>query len=113
MKKTPDFDDYKQCLFLGENAFGNQLLFQSKLNEVHTVEVNKLALSRNNDKQVVQSDGVSALAHGHKNTPNDIALSLGAVPHAKPVCAKPAPVDLIYPMMKTKLVMGMKLMCLI
>ena len=84
MKKTLNFDDYKQCLFSGKNAFRNQLLVQNKLHEVHTVEVNKLALSRNNDKQVVQSDGVRMLAHGHKNAPKDIALSLGAVPRAKP-----------------------------
>ena len=40
-------------------------MFHNTLHEVHTVKVNKLALSRNNDKQVVQSDGVSTLAHGH------------------------------------------------
>ena len=30
------------------------------------VEVNKLALSRDDDKQVIQSNGVSMLAYGHK-----------------------------------------------
>ena len=74
VKKTLDFDDYKQCLFEGENAFRKQLLFHNKLHEAYTTEVNKLALSRNNDKQVIQIDGVSTLAHGHKSLALDIDL---------------------------------------
>ena len=66
MKKMPDFEDYKQSLLAGWNAFRKQLLFRNKLYEVHTVEVTKLTLSRDNDKQVVQSDGMSTLAYGHK-----------------------------------------------
>ena len=82
VKKTLDFHDYKQCLFEGRNAFRNQLLFQNGLHKVHTVEVNKLALSRNDDKRVIQSDDVSTLAHGHKDAPKNIALCLGAVSRA-------------------------------
>ena len=66
MKKMLDFKDYKQCLLAGWNAFRKQLLFQSKLHKIHTVEVNKLASSRDDDKQVIQSDGMSTLAHGYK-----------------------------------------------
>ena len=61
MKKMLDFEDYKQCLLAGWNAFRKQLLFQKKVHEVHTIEVNKLALSRDNDKQVIQN-GMSTLA---------------------------------------------------
>ena len=43
MKKMLDFEDYKQCLFAGKKAFWNQLLFENNLQEVHTIEVNKLA----------------------------------------------------------------------
>ena len=50
VKKTLNSDGYKQCLFVGENAFRKQLLCHNKLHEVHTIEVNKLALSRNDDK---------------------------------------------------------------
>ena len=67
VKKMLNFDDYKQCLFAGQNTFRKQLLFQNRLHEVYTVEVNKLALSKDNDKQVIQSDGVSTLAHGYDN----------------------------------------------
>ena len=41
-------------------------MFWDKLHEVHIIEVNKLALSRDNNKRVTQSDGVSMLTHGHK-----------------------------------------------
>ena len=72
MKKTLNFDHYKQSLFVGQKAFRKQLLFQNKLHKVHTFAVNKLALSRNNDMRVIQSDNVSTLAHGHKNTPESV-----------------------------------------
>ena len=60
-------DDYKQCLFEGENVFWKQHMFQNCLHKVHTVKANKVALSRDNDKQVVQSDGISTLVHGHED----------------------------------------------
>ena len=31
VKKTLNFDDYKQCLLVGQKAFRKQLLFQNKL----------------------------------------------------------------------------------
>ena len=46
MQKTLNFDDHKQCW----KAFRKQLLFHNKLHEVHTVEVNKLAVSKDDDK---------------------------------------------------------------
>ena len=71
MKKTLDSEDYKQCL-----------LFHNKPREVHAVEVNKLALSRNDDKQVIQSNGVSTVAHrhyhGHSNTSNNEPKNLAS-----------------------------------
>ena len=64
--------------FRARTKFRRRLLFHNKLHEVHTVEVNKLALSRNDDKQVIQSDGVSTLAHGHKNVTNNEPKSLAS-----------------------------------
>ena len=49
VKKMLDFEDYKQCHFVGENAFRKQLLFQNRLHGGHMVEVNKLVLSRDDD----------------------------------------------------------------
>ena len=68
-----DFDGHKQGLLAGRKAFRNQLLFHNKLHEVYTVEVNKLALSRDDKKRVVQSDGVSTLAHGLKDVALDVS----------------------------------------
>ena len=66
VKKNLRFDDYKHCLFSSFTYYRKQLLFRNRLHEVHTVEVNKVALSSEDDKRIVQSDGVSTLAHGHK-----------------------------------------------
>ena len=75
VKKTLNFDDYKQCLLAGRKAFRKQLLFQNKLHEVHMAEVNKLALSREDNKRVIQSDDVSTLAHGHKDVASHNGLN--------------------------------------
>ena len=66
MKNMLDFEDYKQCLLAGWNMFWKQLMFWNKKHKVYMVEVNKLALSRDDDKRVIQSDGGSLLAYGHK-----------------------------------------------
>ena len=50
VKRTISFDDYKTCLFGGEQSHRSQLLFRSCKHEVKTLEVNKLALSREDDK---------------------------------------------------------------
>ena len=53
MKKMPDFEDYKQCLLADQNMLRKQLLFRNKLHEFHSIEVNKLALRRDDNKQGV------------------------------------------------------------
>ena len=62
-------DDYKKCLFhptgKSESIYRSQLLFRNTKHEVHTVEVNKVALNRDDYKRVVQKHGVSTLARGH------------------------------------------------
>ena len=64
MKKTITFEDYKRCLFDGVRINRSQLLFRSKKYKVKTLEVNKLALSMEDDKRV-SVDGISGLAMGH------------------------------------------------
>ena len=66
MKKALDFEDYKQCLLAGRNAFMKQLMFRDKKHKVHTIETYKLALSIDDNKQVIQSDGMHMLEYGHK-----------------------------------------------
>ena len=52
VKKTLGFNDYKKCLFdpVGKSIYRSQLMFRNKNHEVHTVEVNKVALNKDNDK---------------------------------------------------------------
>ena len=52
VKKMLVFDDYKKCLFdpVGTTTYRSQLMFGNKKHEVHTVEINKIALNRDDDK---------------------------------------------------------------
>ena len=65
VKKTMSFDDYKTCLFSRERTHRSQLLFRSRKHEVKTLEVNKLALSREDDKLRITISGVASCARGH------------------------------------------------
>ena len=58
------FDDCKKCLFSGERTHRSQLLFRSSKHEVRTLEVNKMALSREDDKRIT-INGVASYARGH------------------------------------------------
>ena len=40
-------------------------IFKSKLNKVYTVEVNKIALSFNDDKCFIMNNNTDTLTHGH------------------------------------------------
>ena len=64
VKKTISFDDYKRCLFEGTTIHRSQLMFRSMKHNIRTLEVNKLALSREDDKRV-SIDGITSLAMGH------------------------------------------------
>ena len=64
VKKMISFDNYKRCLFSGEWSHRSQLLFRSRKHEVKTLEVNKLALSIEDDKRIT-INGVASYARGH------------------------------------------------
>ena len=64
VKKTISFEDYKRCLFEGINIHRSQMMFRSKKHKIKTLEVNKLALSRGDDKRI-SIDGIASLAMGH------------------------------------------------
>ena len=69
MKKTFDFDDYKNCLLdsKSKSIYRSQLMFRNNKHEIQTVEVNKVALNRDDDKRIVKKDGISTLASGHNS----------------------------------------------
>ena len=67
VKKTLTFEDYKTCLFSDSTEYRSQLMFRSAKHEVHTIEVNKFTLNRDDDKRISRKDGISTFARGHKD----------------------------------------------
>ena len=80
VKKTLTFEDYKNCLFKDSTENGgrqaapdprgvyrSQLMFRSIRHEIFTLEVNKVALNKNDDKRIAKKDGISTLARGRKD----------------------------------------------
>ena len=68
--KAISFKDYKACLFGGGSSYRSQLMFRSLRHEVKTLEVNKLALSRDDDKRIT-INGINSLARGHYMAPDE------------------------------------------
>ena len=66
VKKTLTFEDYKACLFNDSTEYRSQL-FRSAKHEVHTIEVNKVTLNRDDDKRISKKDGISTFVRGHKD----------------------------------------------
>ena len=64
VKKTISFEDYKRCLFERRVIHRSQMMFRSRKHKVKTLKVNKLALSREDDKRI-SIDGINSLAMGH------------------------------------------------
>ena len=62
VKKTLMFEDYKACLFNSNTIYRSQLMFRSIKHEIFMLEVNKVALNRDNDKRISKKDGISTLA---------------------------------------------------
>ena len=63
--KTLTFEDYKACLFNDSTEYRSQLMFRSAKHEVHTIEVNKVTLNRDDDKRISRKDRIST--RGHKD----------------------------------------------
>ena len=80
VKKTISFEDYKNCLFSGEASYRSQLMFRSLKHEVRTLEVNKLALSRDDDKRITV-DGTASLTRGHYKTRKNLIYITIMKPH--------------------------------
>ena len=67
IKKTLTFEDYKTCLFSNFTEYRSQLMLRLAKHEVHTIEVNKVDLNRDDDKRISKGDWISTFARGHKN----------------------------------------------
>ncbi|WP_205732697.1 hypothetical protein, partial [Acinetobacter baumannii] len=62
--ETLTFEDYKRCLFEGNTVYREQMLFEHKKHDIYTVNKCKIALNRQDDKRIIQQDGITTLARG-------------------------------------------------
>ena len=60
LKKMIKFNDYKKCLLDDEVILKSQQRFISKKHDVYTENINKIALSNNDDKRIVSSNKISS-----------------------------------------------------
>ena len=65
VKKSITHEDYKTCLTTGKEQLRKQNIIRSYKHEVYTEEVNKVALSANDDKRYILEDCIGTLALGH------------------------------------------------
>ena len=65
VKKAITHEDYKDCLFTRREQLRKMNVIRSRLHDIYTEEINKVALSADDDKRVIMEDGISTLAYGH------------------------------------------------
>ena len=58
------FENFKDCLFKGEIVRESQQRFKSDYHKVYPEEVNKIALSNNDDKRLQIFDGIETYPFG-------------------------------------------------
>ena len=66
IKRMIKFDDYKKCLLNGEVILKSQQKFKSKGHDVYTENINKIALSSNDDKRLIAPDKITSYPYGYK-----------------------------------------------
>ena len=67
IKRELMFGNYKDCLFNGDVILKSQQRFNSDHHKLYTEEVNKVALSSNDDKRLQTFDGVETYLYGTTN----------------------------------------------
>ena len=65
IKKMIKFNDYKKCLLNGEIILKSQQRYISNKHDVYTEDVNKIALSNDDDKRIVLPDKISSYPYGY------------------------------------------------
>ena len=64
LNKILRFEDYKKCLFDNGKVLKSQQRFKSENHEVYTENINKIALSCDDDKRIVTSDRITSYSYG-------------------------------------------------
>ena len=65
INKMIKFNDYKKCLLNGEIILKSQQRFISNKHDVYTEDVNKIALSNDDDKRVLSNDKITTYPYGY------------------------------------------------
>ena len=63
-KRRLKFNDYKYCLLNNEIILKSQQRFMSERHDVYTEDVNKIALSSNDDKRLQTFDRIASYTYG-------------------------------------------------
>ena len=66
IKRMIKFNDYKNCLLKDKVLLKSQQRFINKKHNVCTENINKIALSNNDDKRIVLSDKITSYPYGYK-----------------------------------------------
>ena len=64
IKRRLKFNDYKNCLLNNEIILKSQQRFKSERHDAYTEEVNKIALTSNNDKRLQTFDRITSYPYG-------------------------------------------------
>ena len=64
VNKMLRFEDYKKCLFSNGKVLKSQQRLKSENHEVYTENINKIALSCDDDKGIVTSDRITSYPYG-------------------------------------------------
>ena len=64
IKQRLKFNDHKNCLLNNEIILKSQQRFKSKAHTVYTKEINKIALSSNDDKRLQTFDRITSYPYG-------------------------------------------------
>ena len=67
IKRMIKFNAYKICLLKDEVILKSQQIFISKKHDVYAENINKIALSNNDDKRIVSSDKITSYPYGCKS----------------------------------------------
>ena len=65
IKKMIKFNDYKKCLLNDEVMLKPQQRFVSKKHDVYTENINKIALSNNDNKRIVSLNKITSYPYGY------------------------------------------------
>ena len=66
IKRMIKFNDYKNCLLKDKVLLKSQQRCISKKHNVYMKNINKIALSNNDDKRIVSSDKITSYSYGYK-----------------------------------------------